>query len=156
MFKILSSFIFIFLLYSCAEDKSTKLHCPLDAELKINKSGKCPEYFTRLWDATLILEEAQNSYVNKRKKFRIDNTYNHVLLNKMVEDEKTLNTCLEATPLGNKKERSEFFKKWRTSSLRAVHETDRYFQDKLADHYLHNADCFKEAEIKLQRLIDKQ
>ena len=73
----------------------------------------------------------------------------------MLKEEETLNKCLEVTPIGKKGERQEFFTKMNSSSLRAVNETDRYFQDKLADHYYYLADCFKEAEVKLQRLIDR-
>ena len=152
-------FLFFFFLISCSDEehdiwdpddpRNVPKNCPLQPD------KKCPEYFKRMWKSSLLLVEAQDSYVKKRKKFRIDNTYNHALLNKMVEGEETLNKCLEVTPIGDKGERNEFFAKWNTSSLREVHETDRYFQDKLADHYLHNADCFKKAEIKLQRLIDK-
>ncbi|MDE0119476.1 MAG: hypothetical protein OXM55_05660 [Bdellovibrionales bacterium] len=153
-------FLFFFFLISCSDEehdiwdpddpRNVPKNCPLQPE------RKCPEYFKRVGKASLLLVEAKDSYVKKRERFRIDNTYNHDLLNEMLKEEETLNKCLEITPIGNKGERREFFAKMNNSNLRAVNETDRSFQDKLADHYLHHANCFKEAEIKLQRLIDKQ
>ena len=122
-----------------------KMNCPLH-------EGECQDYFKRLVDSSQLLMERTTSFVKKRKQFREDHTYNRDRLNEMLEEEKTFLECTEVTPLGNKR---EFFARWNSSSDRKVYETNKYFQNKLADHYYYLADCYKEAEIKLQRLIDK-
>ena len=66
----------------------------------------------------------------------MDHTYNQSALNQLVKDEKELNACLEKTPLGNEGMRGEFYRKMNNSRLRAVHETDRYFQDRMKEHNL--------------------
>ena len=113
----------------------------------------CPSYFINFVEATDIVVEAQETYVKKRKQFRLDHTYNQPALDEFVKREKKLNICLEETPLGNEGVARKFFGKMNNSRLREVHETDRYFQDKLSEHYLAVSKCFEKANKELDELI---
>ena len=141
-------FIFLFFVGCGGSNSGKKLRCPSFDE-------GCPEYFVNFWNSTITHVEAQDKYMEKRESFRLKHTYNQQALKELIEIEKPILPCLESTPLGNAEERRKFFIKMRYSDQRAVHETDRYFQDRLSEHYDHSIICFKKADKELNKLISK-
>ena len=127
-----------------------------EREQKLSCGGKpCPDYFVNYWNSSEALVETQDSYTSKRKQFRLDHTYNQPALDELLKREEKLNLCLEKTPLGNVGVSREFHRKKSNSNLREIHETDRYFQDKLSEQNLALIKCLTEAQKELDSLIAK-
>lgn len=123
------------------------LNCP-------SYENGCPEHFKRLWKNNDSLIKRQTEYHSKSKRFREENTYNKNELALWVEINNRLGECLQRTPLGNKEERRQFFAEFSSSQLKTkAHQTDRYYQNKLADHYGHGANCYKLALEELEEII---
>ena len=113
----------------------------------------CPSEFTNYSESLDDLTEAQERYFEKRDQFQLDNTYNQPALDALVNHDRELSKCLKATPLAGD---TEFNNKKNNSSLREVHETNRYFLDKMNEQNFALIDCYSKAEKELDRMIERK